>query len=81
MSNPKPWHGTFAPWHADAHAPYVDAVRRYPSLAAYVVAVPLKKKLRYHLQQRYKQVTETMSWGFSERRDRILRYEERMTAQ
>jgi lipopolysaccharide biosynthesis glycosyltransferase len=75
MSQPKPWHGSFAPWTAAAHAPYVDLMRRYPSLAAYNPAMPLRSRVRYKLQQLYKQAIETCTWGLGERRGRILGYE------
>lgn len=77
MSNPKPWHGTFQPWGAKSYALYPAAVRVHPSLAKYNPAVPPSKRVRYHLQQNYKKVVETFAWGFTERRDRILSYEER----
>jgi lipopolysaccharide biosynthesis glycosyltransferase len=79
MSNPKPWQGAFAPWPAGAFATYRDAVRRHPSLAAYYKPFPFQKKLRYHLQQRYKQANEIVTWGCSARRDRILLYEQQVT--
>jgi len=78
MSSPKPWQGIFAPWSSTAYAPYVEAVRRYPALAAYNPPLPLRRRLRYQLQQLYKQVTETCTWGLGERRHRILRYEAQM---
>jgi hypothetical protein len=76
MSNPKPWQGSFAPWKKAAYAPYVELMRRYPALAPYNAALPLKRRIRYQLQQRYKQITETYGWGFGERRHRILLYED-----
>ncbi len=81
MSKPKPWQGTFAPWTAQAHQPYVDLVRRYPALAAYNRGMPPHWRVRYKLQQLYKQATETCTWGFGERRGRILRYEARIASE
>jgi lipopolysaccharide biosynthesis glycosyltransferase len=78
MSNPKPWQGAFAPWNAAGHAQYVEIIRRYPWLAPYNPALPRRRRIRYKLQQLYKQVTETVTWGFGGRRSRILRYEARM---
>lgn len=34
-----------------------------------------KRRIKYHLQQRYKIVTETITWKYSARRKRILAYE------
>ncbi|MDD2877714.1 MAG: glycosyltransferase [Acidiphilium sp.] len=79
MGSPKPWHGVFLPWGASVYQPYVEAVKKYPDLAAYLSVMPLQKKLRYMLQQHYKQGLETVTWGFSERRNRILNYENSLT--
>jgi hypothetical protein len=78
MSNPKPWHGVFLPWNRDALAPYVDIVAKYPVLARYRSTMSLGRRVRYHLQQRYKNVLETLAWGLSERRVRIMAYETRV---
>jgi lipopolysaccharide biosynthesis glycosyltransferase len=78
MSRPKPWQGPFPPWTTDAYAVYQTALRRHPSLASYYRPFPLKQKLRYHLQQRYKKLTETFMWGFNKRRERILHYEQKV---
>jgi lipopolysaccharide biosynthesis glycosyltransferase len=77
MSRPKPWQGAFAPWDARVFMSYVEVMRKYPALAAYNPAMPARLRARYTLQQLYKQATETWLWGFSARRGRILRYEER----
>jgi lipopolysaccharide biosynthesis glycosyltransferase len=77
MSDPKPWHGTFAPWDASVFMSYVDVLRKYPPLAAYNPALTARVRARYKLQQLAKKALETVYWGFSERRGRILRYEER----
>jgi lipopolysaccharide biosynthesis glycosyltransferase len=77
MSSPKPWQGAFAPWGPAAHRPYLEMARRYPALAPYNRALPVKRWVRYQLQQAYKKIVETCSWGFGDRRDRILRYEAR----
>jgi len=75
MSSPKPWQGAFQPWGFAATKPYVDVIRRFPSLARYQDKMPILGRLRYHLQQGYKMVDETMSWRFTARRERILSYE------
>jgi lipopolysaccharide biosynthesis glycosyltransferase len=77
MSAPKPWQGAFAPWGRAAARHYLDARQKYPALAPYHPALPLRKRARYQLQQVYKMAVETCGWGLSERRTRILRYEER----
>ena len=76
MSSPKPWHGTFAPWSAAASAPYADALATYPALGGFDTRMALHTRVFYHLQQRRKQIMETITWGFSARRSRILSYEE-----
>jgi lipopolysaccharide biosynthesis glycosyltransferase len=75
MSLPKPWHGRFAPWKGDPMQPYLEVLRRYPALAFYSKSMPLGRTIKYKLQQRFKQACETVEWGFSERRNRILAYE------
>jgi lipopolysaccharide biosynthesis glycosyltransferase len=77
MSQPKPWQGAFAPWDARVFMSYVEVMRKYPALAAYNPAMSVSLRARYTLQQLYKQALETWMWGFSDRRRRILRYEER----
>lgn len=78
MSKPKPWFGNFPPWTAKSTAPYRDVLQRYPALAAYHAPVSRRRILRYQLQQHYKQAIESFSWGFGDRRRRILRYEDRI---
>jgi lipopolysaccharide biosynthesis glycosyltransferase len=75
MSNPKPWQGAFAPWGEAACRPYVQTVARFPHLSAYASRMGWTGRVRYHLQQRYKQILETFTWGLSGKRDDILRYE------
>jgi hypothetical protein len=75
MSSPKPWHASFPPWTSEAYKPYVDALATYPALAEFSLDMPLLRKAVYHLQQRGKRVMETVLWGYSERRGRILNYE------
>jgi lipopolysaccharide biosynthesis glycosyltransferase len=75
MSSPKPWNGSFPPWTDAACLPYTSALRTYPTLAPYSLAIPFRKHAVYHLQQRAKKISEHITWGFSERRDRILQYE------
>jgi hypothetical protein len=77
MSAPKPWQGAFAPWGIAGFRHYLDAVARYPALAPYNPALPLRRRARYRLQQIYKMAVETCCWGLGERHDRILEYEAR----
>lgn len=76
MSLPKPWHGRFAPWNARFCGDYAQVLRRYPQLAAFSRSMPIHRRLKYVLQQRGKQAIETMEWGFSRRRERVLQYED-----
>ena len=75
MSSPKPWHGSFPPWTSEEHQPYRDALKRYPVLVEYVRGMPVRDRAMYHIQQRGKKMLETLTWGFSKRRTRILAYE------
>jgi lipopolysaccharide biosynthesis glycosyltransferase len=79
MGSPKPWHGSFLPWGPEVYRPYVEIIKKYPELRAYLTIMPLHKKLRYVLQQHYKKGLETITWGFSYRRNRILNYEDSVT--
>ncbi len=77
MSNPKPWHGAFPPWTAAEHAAYTAVLRRFPAIAPYrLAAMTLPQRLRNHGQQRLKRLHETLAWGLSQRRERIVAYEQ-----
>jgi lipopolysaccharide biosynthesis glycosyltransferase len=75
MGSPKPWHGSFLPWDAAAHSPYLDIIAKYPELAPYLPLMSNAKKFRYVFQQHFKRGLETLTWAWNERRDRILSYE------
>ncbi len=75
MSSPKPWHGSFPPWTSEEHQPYRNALKRYPVLLEYVRSMPVRERALYHVHQRGKKLLETVTWGFSKRRSRILAYE------
>ncbi len=75
MSSPKPWHGVFPPWKDSAHLLYRSALDRYPSLADFSLRMPVNRRTIYHFQQRGKQMLESVTWGYSKRRLRILDYE------
>jgi lipopolysaccharide biosynthesis glycosyltransferase len=77
MSNPKPWHGSFPPWTDAAHLPYQEAVMKYPSLLRYAKTMKRGRRAAYQVKQRGKALLETVSWGFSVRRSRVLAYEKR----
>jgi hypothetical protein len=69
----------FAPWNSSAQKPYIDAIEKYPELAAYCTKMSPPARLRYRAQQRYKQGLERITWGMGERRRRILAYEQRQS--
>jgi lipopolysaccharide biosynthesis glycosyltransferase len=75
MSMPKPWHGQFAPWKARFGNIYASSLERYPQILPFAISMPRHQRWKYTLQQRAKQISETMTWGLSRRRDRILAYE------
>ena len=81
MSNPKPWNGNFPPWNQSATLPYRDISQRYPKLSRYQVPFSPWKKARYILQQKAKQVDETLNWGLSWRRTEVLSYEQQCKQQ
>ena len=76
MSSPKPWHGAFSPWTREACQPYRDALAAYPALRPFHRPMSFQKQCRYALQQQVKRCQETVTWGFSRRRQRVLLYEE-----
>lgn len=76
MSSPKPWNGAFPPWTSADCQPYQEAVETYPALIPFLPR-PLSARTRavYRLQQHGKRLLETVTWGLSKRRQRILHYE------
>jgi lipopolysaccharide biosynthesis glycosyltransferase len=75
MSSPKPWQGGFLPWRSRGALPYREIVVRHPGLERYRTRFPLMDRVRYHAQQRYKAILESVTWGIGERRQQILLYE------
>jgi hypothetical protein len=75
MSNPKPWNGNFPPWSQWATLPYSSISQKYPKLSRYQAPFSSWKKARYALQQRVKQVDESLTWGLTWRRSEVLSYE------
>jgi lipopolysaccharide biosynthesis glycosyltransferase len=75
MSSPKPWNGAFPPWTEEACTPYKDALTAYPQLLPYNVRMSARSRAAYHFQQHGKKLIERVTWGLSQRRSRILRYE------
>ena len=73
MSTPKPWQGCFAPWTPDECEPYRRLLGKYPSLSALRPRITAARRATYHLTQQRKRAVETLSWGLSPRRPRILR--------
>ena len=76
MSAPKPWNGNFPPWNRSATLPYQEISQRYPKLSRYQLPFSPLRRVRYILQQRTKQLDESVSWGLSWRRGEVLRYED-----
>ena len=75
MSSPKPWHGSFPPWSQEDCQPYLNALRKDAALALFHRDISFQARVIYHLQQRGKRYLETVTWGFSKRRNRVLDYE------
>jgi lipopolysaccharide biosynthesis glycosyltransferase len=76
MSAPKPWNGAFPPWDRSCTRPYRDLISKYPALRNLNPSFTFPKTAKYWLQQRIKKLHETVTWGQSSRRERILSYEE-----
>lgn len=72
---PKPWYGGFLPWGKAGYQPYMDAVRRHPELATLTTAMPKFQRLKYHGQQYYKYIAESMAWRKGFRMQAMLNYE------
>jgi lipopolysaccharide biosynthesis glycosyltransferase len=75
MSAPKPWQGNFAPWGHRFSAIYQEPLRRFPHLVPHLHRLPTAQAIRYTIQQRAKQIAESVTWGMSLRKTRILEYE------
>lgn len=75
MGRPKPWHGQFAPWQWRNYDCYLEVLSRHPELAPYLTSMSQPRRIKYALQQRYKQLAETKGWGFGFRHRAILDYE------
>jgi lipopolysaccharide biosynthesis glycosyltransferase len=77
MSSPKPWNGSFPPWTQKECKPYDHAVKSYPGLGPFRPRSLSSSDHVYHrLHQNGKRLIETVTWGLSKRRQRILRYED-----
>ncbi|MBW4038417.1 MAG: glycosyl transferase family 8 [Acidobacteria bacterium] len=75
MSSPKPWNGAFPPWTQEECIPYRDALTRHPSLEPFNIRMSVRSRMAYHFQQHGKRLVEKVTWGWSQRRTRILHYE------
>ena len=80
MSNPKPWQGVYAPWNANFSAPYRNLIVKYPALRSLSLKLDPQRRLMYYGLQFFKKSTETFTWGYSCRRQRVLQYEQRVAA-
>jgi lipopolysaccharide biosynthesis glycosyltransferase len=58
MSNPRPWQGSFAPWGRSWHAPYPRLIAQHPELARFLGPLPISRRIKYTVQQRFKQLAE-----------------------
>ena len=75
MGSPKPWHGEFMPWKLAEYEIYLETARKHPSLVPFLTHISWRRRLKYRLQQRYKQAQEHANWGNEQRRREILNYE------
>lgn len=77
MSNPRPWHGAFAPWGRAWHEPYVAFLADNPALARSLKRIGPLHALKYAAQQRFKRHLEARQWGVPAVRQRIAAMEAR----
>ena len=75
MSSPKPWHLVCPPWNKALSRPYREAINQHPELAGFRNPMPPLRQLRYQMQQRYKQLSETITWGYGANHGRLVAYE------
>lgn len=71
MSNPRPWHGGFAPWGRAWYTPYVALAAAQPDLARTMRPLRAARYCRYVVQQRIKRFQESRIWGQPDVRARI----------
>lgn len=63
MSNPRPWHGAFAPWGQAWHDPYLAFAAENPTLATSMRRMGRLHVAKYTAQQRFKRHMEARQWG------------------
>lgn len=71
MSNPRPWHGAFAPWGRAWHDPYRAFLVENPALARSMRRIGPLRTMKYAAQQRFKRHMEARQWGAPAIRRRI----------
>lgn len=77
MSNPRPWHGAFAPWGRAWHDPYLTFLADNPALAHSMQRVGRLHAVKYTAQQRFKRHMEARQWGVPAVHQRIAEMEAR----
>ncbi|RYB03257.1 glycosyltransferase family 8 protein [Lichenibacterium ramalinae] len=75
MSNPRPWHGAFAPWGREWHQPYVAFLNDNPDLGRSMPSLGRLHGFKYAAQQRFKRLVEARQWGAPAVRHRIAAME------
>ena len=75
MSDPRPWHGAFAPWGPRWHEPYLTLLADHPGLATSLKRLGRLGAIRYVAQQRVKRHMEARRWGTAAVRQRIAEME------
>lgn len=75
MSNPRPWQGAYAPWGRGWHQPYLEVVRRFPSLEAYRRRLGLQQFAAYKVKQIGKAFVESRVWKNPLIREEVNRLE------
>lgn len=80
MGRPKPWQGEFLPWGKAGYQPYLQAIGRYPELLSLAEQMPNFRRLKYHGQQHYKRISESMAWRRGFRKRAMLAYENELSS-
>jgi len=52
LGQPKPWHGSYAPWSSEEVRPYREILARYPALRPYCPRLPFAQGMAYKVKAR-----------------------------
>lgn len=78
MSNPRPWTAPYSPWGEIYFGVYETFVRDNPEIAEFWARDSPTRRIRYHLQQAFKGMTERRVWNSAKARS-LVSAQEAMT--